>query len=330
MSYKRFKKWGIFNLLLAFMIVFTAACGPANEEADKQGGDENPEEVTQNEEQSFPVTITDDANREVTIDEEPESIVSLIPSNTEILFALDLGDRIDGVSEYCDYPKEAQDIQQVGAQDMDAERILEILPDIIFVTDYHHENHSDILEQYEEAGIDVVVTGSASSFDDTYQTMEMIAEATGTTDKADEVISDMQERLDTIKEKAKSITDQKKVWVEVSPAPDIYTTGKNTFMHEMLESIQAINVAEDQDGWVKMTEEEIVQLNPEVIITTYGYSVDNPEEEVYQRDGWDEVPAVKNEQVFNVEDDTVQRPGPRLIEGVEALAELIYPEIFKE
>lgn len=330
MNNKRLKKWGLFNFLLALMIAFSVGCGATTDEVDKRGNEEKSEEISQNEEQAFPVTITDDADREVTIDEEPESIISLIPSNTEILFALGLGDKIDGVSEYCDYPEEAQDIQQVGAQDMDAESILEILPDVIFVTDYHHENHADILEQYEEAGIDVVVTGSAESFDDAYQTMEMIAEATGATEEADEVISDMKERLEAIQEKAKSIEDKKKVWVEVSPAPDIYTTGKNTFMHEMLESIQAINVAEDQDGWVKMTEEEIVQLNPDVIITTYGYYVDDPEEEVYQRDGWDEVPAVKNEQVFNVDENSVQRPGPRLIEGVEALAELIYPEVFKE
>ena len=80
--------------------------------------------------------------------------------------------------------------------------------------------------------------------------------------------------MQAIKEKAQAITDKKKVWVEVAPAPDIFTTGKNTFMHEMLESIQAINAAEDQEGWVKLTEEEIVQLNPDVIITTYGYYVE--------------------------------------------------------
>lgn len=78
-----------------------------------------------------------------------------------------------------------------------------------------------------------------------------------------------------------------------------------------------------------MTEEEIVKLDPEVVITTYGYYVDNPREEVLNRDGWAEVPAVKNEQVFDVDSDTVTRPGPRLIEGVETLADFIYPEIFK-
>ena len=135
--------------------------------------------------------------------------------------------------------------------------------------------------------------------------------------------------MEIIKEKAKTITEPKKVWIEVSPAPDIFTTGKGTFLNEMLETIHAENVASDQEGWVKFTEEQIVNLMPEVIITTYGYYVDNPAAGVLKREGWQEVPAVLNNKVFDIDNDTVTRPGPRLIDGVETLAELIYPEIFK-
>ena len=199
------------------------------------------------------------------------------------------------------------------------------------MTDYHYKTHPDVLQKFEEAGIDVIVVGSATSFEDVYSNIEMIGEATGSKTEAEEIVTDMKDRLQAIKDKAAAvITDKKKVWVEVSPAPDIFTTGQNTFMHEMLESIQAINAAEKQVGWVKMTEEEIVQLNPDVIITTYGYYVEDPKAEVLAREGWAEVPAIKNGNVFDVDSDTVTRPGPRLIEGVETLAELIYPEIFKQ
>ncbi|PWA12251.1 ABC transporter substrate-binding protein [Pueribacillus theae] len=310
------------------MMALIAGCGTQSDKESSQK--EEPKETTATNENPFPVTFKDDAGREVTIESEPESIVSIQPSNTEILFALGLGDKIIGVSDFCNYPAETKDIEKVGGQDIDAEKVLTLLPDVAFVTDYHYNNHPDILEQFEEAGIKVVVTGSASSFDDAYSTIEMLANATGTPDEAEKVITGMKERLEAIKEKAKSIKDKKRVWVEVSPAPDIFTTGKNTFLNEMLESIQAINVAADQEGWVKMNEEEIVKLNPDVIITTYGYYVDEPEQEVYKREGWAEVPAVKNKQVFDVDNDTVTRPGPRLIEGVERLAELIYPETFKK
>ena len=327
------KKWGLFSIVLLLSILMMIGCGTQEQNTqDKEGAtsNEKTEEVAQNNE-GFPVTITDDANREVTIKEKPETIVSIQTSNTEIAFALGLGDKIIGVSDYDNYPKEALEKQKVGGQDINSELVLSLLPDMALVTDYHYKTHPDVLKKFEEAGIDIIVVGSAVSFEDVYSNIEMIGEATGSKTEAEEIVTDMKERLQAIKDKAAaSVTDKKKVWVEVAPAPDIFTTGQNTFMHEMLESIQAINAAEKQEGWVKMTEEEIVQLNPDVIITTYGYYVEDPKAEVLAREGWAEVPAVKSGNVFDVDSDTVTRPGPRLIEGVEMLAELIYPETFKQ
>lgn len=108
---------------------------------------------------------------------------------------------------------------------------------MVLVTDYHFNNYPEILANFEEAGIKVIVTGSASSFADVYSMIEMIATATGSQVNGEEIISDMKQRLSVIKEKAAAVTNKKTVWVEVSPAPDIFTTGKNTFMHEMLELI---------------------------------------------------------------------------------------------
>ncbi len=329
---KFFKKWGLFSLALLLIMVMMSGCG-AQKQGNKGENNVKEEAAKTNKEngQRFPITITDDAHRKVTIDAEPKKIVSIQASTTEIAFALGLGDKVIGVSDYCNYPPEAVKKEKVGGQDINAEKVLTLLPDIALVTDYHYKTHPDILKQFEDAGIKVIVVGSASSFKDVYSTIAMIGKATGSETKAQEIISDMKKRHEAIKEKAaKAITDKKKVWVEVSPAPDIYTTGKNTFMNEMLESIQAVNAAGDHEGWVKLNEEEIVKLHPDVIITTYGYYVDNPKNQVLAREGWAEVPAVKNKKVFDVDNDTVTRPGPRLIEGVETLAELIYPEVFKE
>ncbi|TSI11801.1 ABC transporter substrate-binding protein [Lysinibacillus sp. BW-2-10] len=324
------KKWGLFCSTLLLSMGILVGCGSQEEKAqDETTTDAKTEETSNATNESFPVTITDDANREVTIEEAPETIVSIQASNTEIAFALGLGDKIVGVSDYDNYPAETADIQKVGAQDINAELVLTMMPDMALVTDYHYNTHPQVLEKFEEAGIDVVVVGGAESFADAYDNIAMIGQATGTTDEADKIIADMKERLEAIKDKAASITEKKRVWVEVSPAPDIFTTGKNTFMHEMLESINATNVAEEHDGWVKLNEEEIVQLNPDVIITTYGYYIEDPKAEVLAREGWAEVPAIKDGNVFDVDSDTVTRPGPRLIEGVESLAKFIYPETFK-
>lgn len=331
---KFMKKWGLLYVVLLLSMFMIVGCG--SQEENTQGEQNTETETTQKEGntedgQQFPVTITDDADQEVTIESEPESIVSIQASNTEIAYALGLGDKMVGVSDYCNYPPEALEKEKVGGQDINVEMVLSLQPDLALVTDYHYETHPDILKQFEEAGIKVIVVGDTSSFEEVYENIVMIGQATGTEEKANEIVTDMKDRLTAIKEKAaEEITDKKKVWVEVSPSPDIFTTGKNTFMHEMLESIQAVNAAEDQEGWVKLTEEEIVKLNPDVIITTYGYYVENPSEQVLARKGWADVPAIKNEQVFDVDNDTVTRPGPRLIEGVETLAKLIYPEVFEK
>lgn len=323
------KKWGLLSVLLVLTLTIITGCGTQEKnDVSNIEKEDAQEEVVKNNESQFPVTITDGANREVTIDDEPKTIVSIQTSSTEISFALGLVDKIIGVSDYDNYPPEALEKEKVGAQDINTELVLSLLPDLALVTDYHYNTHPELLKQFEEAGIDVVVVGDASSFEDVYGNIELIAEATGSNEQAQKIITDMKQRHEAIKEKAKMITDEKKVWVEVSPAPDIFTTGTNTFMHEMLESINATNAAEAHEGWVKLTEEEIVQLNPDVIITTYGYYIDNPRDQVLSREGWNEVPAVKNEQVFDVDSDTVTRPGPRLIEGVEAIAEFVYPEVF--
>ncbi|WP_226666137.1 ABC transporter substrate-binding protein [Metabacillus litoralis] len=327
------KKWTLFSFILVLIMMFTIGCGSdsVKPEEDSPTTAEKTEEATSSEADApFPVTVVDGTGEEVTIDTEPETIISVIPSNTEITYAIGQGDKLIAVDNYSNYPEETANLEKIGDQQLNVEKILALQPDLALVTEYQHENNQDVLKQFKEAGIDVVVINSAESFDQVYKSIALVGEVTGASEEAEKVVSEMKESLEEIKEKAKAVKEKKKVWVEVSPAPDIFTTGQNTFLHEMLESINAINTAGDQTGWVKMTEEEIVSLNPDVIITTYGYYVDNPKEAVLSRDGWDEVPAIKQEQVFDVDNDTVTRPGPRLIDGVETLAKLIYPEVFEK
>ncbi|TXC86076.1 ABC transporter substrate-binding protein [Metabacillus litoralis] len=314
-------------------MMFTIGCGTdsVQQEKDSSTTTENTEDASTTEvDAPFPVTVTDGTGEEVTIESEPKTIVSVIPSNTEITYAIGQGEKLVAVDEYSNYPEETAELEKIGGQQLNVEKILALQPDLALVTEYQHDNNRDVLTQFKEAGTDVIVINSAESFDQVYQSIALIGKVTGASEEAEQVVTEMKESLEEIREKAKAVTEKKKVWVEVSPSPDIFTTGKNTFMHEMLESINAINTAGDQTGWVKMTEEEIVTLNPDVIITTYGYYVENPTEGVLSRAGWDEVPAIKQEQVFDVNNDTVTRPGPRLIDGVETLAKLIYPDVFEK
>lgn len=320
------KGFSLLALLLLLTFSVLTGCG-SNDEPKKE---ETKSEQGDSKQGTFPVTIKDSTGKDITIEKKPEKIVSLLPSITENLFALGLDKEIVGVSEYDNYPEAATKKEKVGSQDMNVEKILALQPDVAFLQEYHVQNHASAVKQLEDAGITVVVPdGTQSSFEDAYKVMKLLAKATGKEKEADAIIADMKEKVAAIKEKAKNVTEKKKVWVEVSPAPDIFTTGKNTFMNEMIEMVGAENVAADQDGWVKMSEEEAVKLNPDVIITTYGYYVENPSEQVLNRKGWAEVNAVKNKQVFDVDSDATTRPGPRLVQGVEELGKAIYPDVFK-
>ena len=306
------------------LTVFMAGCSSMN------GNEKASEKKQENESTStaFPVEVKDGSGETIKIEEKPESIVSLLPSNTETAYALGLGDKIIGVSDYCNYPTEAADKPKVGGLEINVEKVMELNPDLLLLSASHFSNAKDTIKQLQTVGIDVIIVPDANSFDEAYGTIELIAKATGTSDKAEAIISNMKKEVAVIKEKAQNIKDKKKVWVEVSSSPDLYTAGSETFMGDMLEIIQAENIAADQKGWVTMSEEQVIERNPDVIITTYGYYIDNPEEQIYERKAWSEVSAIRNKQIYDVNNDTVSRPGPRLIEGLQLLAEKIYPETF--
>ena len=319
-------KSGFFAIIFLLSVLLLTACGSADEK-DKTT-DNNQAQTEQSQSEAFPITLKDDIGNEVTIDEKPEKIVSILPSATEILFALGLDDEIIGVSEFDNYPEEALSKEKIGDMDMNTEKVISLMPDVAFLAKYNYENAAETIKQLEELGIKVVIIDTEESFEATYKSIELIGKVTGTTEEADEIVSSMKDKVEQIKEKASQVTEKKKVWVEVSPQPDIYTAGQHTFIDEMLNLIGAENVA-TEEGWYNANEEEIVHLNPDVIIITYGDYVENAVDQVTSRNGWQEVTAVKNKAVYDVDSDMTTRPGPRLVDGVEELGKAIYPEIFK-
>ncbi|WP_044747982.1 ABC transporter substrate-binding protein [Bacillus alveayuensis] len=319
-------------LLAVFLLTFGFIVGCSNESAGNTQPKQDAKQETKTEEAAFPVTLTDGSGEEVTIDAEPQKIVSLMPSNTEIAYELGLAEKIVGVSDFDNYPKDVENKEKIGdLMNLNIEKIISLQPDLVLAHASGENQQKDGWQQLKDAGITVLVVNDATTFEGVYQSIELIGKATGTTEKANEIIENMKTKLNDIQEKAKAIKEEEKVtvWVEVSPAPEIYTAGKGTFIHDMLEMISAKNAAGDQEGWPMYTEEKAVALNPDVIVTTYGYYVQNAAEQVMARPAWKDVPAVKNKRVYDVHSDLVTRPGPRLIEGVEELAKVIYPEVFK-
>ncbi|MFD2762020.1 ABC transporter substrate-binding protein [Lentibacillus juripiscarius] len=328
-------------LLFLLVSMFTAGlligCGSGGTDTGSQDqstndSSEQTEDTGETAESAFPLTVTDALDNEVTIDDKPERIVSVIPSNTEIAFALGLGDEIVGVSDHDNYPEEVKEKERIGGLEMNIEVIISLKPDLVLAHASSAESSQEGLQQLRDSGIDVFVVHDAQDIEGTYQSIKQIGKVTGTEEKAADIVSGMKEDFASISEKAEAVSEdeRKSVFFEVSPAPDIYTAGKNTFFDALLQVVHADNAAKELDGWVPIDPEAILEMNPDVIVTTYGSTVDNPVKKVMNRDGWGDMNAVANEQVYDVPSDLVSRPGPRLTEGAKEIAKVVYPEIFEE
>ncbi|MDT1119574.1 ABC transporter substrate-binding protein [Bacillus altitudinis] len=311
------------GIWLSLLLVIGVLAGCAGAETDQKTNSSKPKETAAT---AFPVSIKDAAGKTVEIKEQPKRIVSLIPSNTEVAYALGLGDKIVGRSDFDSYPKEVEKVEKIGGLDFNVEKVISLKPDLV-LAHASQMSSKDGFKQLEDAGIQVLTVNDAASFKDVYKSINMIGEAAGVKKASTKLVDEMKSKLNDIKKQAESISKdkQKIVFVEVSGAPEIYTTGKQTFMDEMLSVIHAKNAAGDQTGWVQMTEESIIKRNPDAIVTIDGASL----ADLKKRDGWKAIKAVKEKQVFQLNTDLASRPGPRLVEGVEALAKSIYPDTFK-
>lgn len=323
------KKYWKFGASAGLAAMLLAGCGgqDAPTAENEETPVDTPKEVTEAE---FPVTMKDATGEEVVIEAEPEAVVSMVPSNTEIAYELGLGEKIVGVSDFDNYPEEAASVEKIGGQEFNVEKIISLQPDLVLA----HESGLGVgeagIQQLRDAGLAVYVVSEAQSFDEVYETMTVIGQATGTMKEADALVSEMEAQVDEIEEQANTITEPKKVFVEVGSSPEIYTTGSGTFMDEMLDILNAENAAGELEGWVSIDPEAIVEKNPDVIISTEGAYVPDAVEKIKTRNGFAEVAAVKEDAVYNVDSDKVTRSGPRLTEGLMEMAQAIYPEVFSE
>lgn len=323
------KMW---QLLLTAMlaVVLLAACSSEPKKEEAPDSEKTTEEVTTDEvtNTSYPYTLTDAAGEEVTFEKVPESVISLLPSNTETLFAIDAGDRVIAVTENDDYPEQVADLDTVGDYTVNVEKVISLQPEVVFAHEMMLGSSEEGLNQIRNAGIPVVVVPNAGTFEETYDTIQMIGEVMDKNKEAAEVVAGMQEKVADIKEKAKAITEKKRVFVENSDEPEIYAPGKNTFPQQYLEMINAENIV-TEDGWVMISPETIVNESPDVIVVMYSY-VPDIVEKIKTRDGFDTVTAVKEDQIVQVDENITSRTGPRLAEGLEAFAKAVYPEVFGE
>ncbi len=313
-------------LLLSIPLALTlGAC--QDDSAEAPATEETPEETATETSGDTPYTVTDDRGEDIEFEQAPETIVSLIPSNTEIVFALGAGEQLVGVTDFDNYPEAAQDIERVSdSVEFNAEKIIQLDPDVVLA--YSTGEAPPALSQLEDADIPVFVIQSATSFDEVYGDIEQIASVLAKEEQGAEVIEGIQTQIEDVQERLAAVEEQEEVYVEISPSPEIYTTGKSTFMQEILDHAQVTNVFEDLEGWPNISEEEVITRDPETILTTVSY-VEDAVGDIEARDSWSAVEAIENGEVHFIDSDITSRPGPRIGEAVQLVAETVYPELME-
>jgi iron complex transport system substrate-binding protein len=305
---RKFQKLSLW--LLAMILVVLAGCGGQTSTSDvstprKPGA------------MNYPLKIKDQMGNEVTIKKQPQRIVTLVPSATEITYALGLDKQMVGNTTNDDYPEAAKKLPKVGDMNVNPEKVLSLKPDVVFADEM---NGKETIDKLKKLGLTVIVL-NAESIKEVYQSIDIVGKVTNRARESDQLVAKMQSDLLPLYRKLGSLPEQKrlKVWVEISP--DLYTAGKGTFMDELVRFAGGKNVAGNLNGWVKVSPEEVVKWNPDVIICTHGDT-----KAILARKGWQNMKAVKEKRVIAVDANLTSRPGPRIIQGYKEIAKAIYPD----
>ena len=268
------------------------------------------------------VTVTDMYGREITLDQPATRIVALTAADCEILCALGCEDALVGIGEYCDYPASILSLPVVNSgAETNVEQIIALEPQVVLMGDMAQTEEQ--VSALENAGIKVVIS-NADDIEGVYTAIRMIGALMGKNDEAEAMIADMQATFDEIA--AKSESTGKTVYFEISPLQwGLWTAGKGTFMDELATMCGLTNAFADVEGWASVSEEQVIERDPDYIVTIMMYHGEGPTpvEEILGRTGWENMKAIVNQDVLNADNNEISRPGPRLKDAAVQLFEFV-------
>jgi len=302
-----------FIFVLMALTLLLAACGPVA----------TPTPTT--------LTFTDGLGREVKLTGPAQRVVSLAPSNTEILFAVGAGKQVVGCDDFSDYPPEAGSLPKIGSlEKQNTEQIVALNPDLVLAAEI---NSQEQVKALTDLGLTVYYLSNPKTIEDLYTNLEIVAQLTGHEPETVKLIEALKARVTAVDEKLKGATAKPVVFYELDstdPAKP-WTAGPGTFIDLLLNRAGGANLttlAGVTEAYPQISVEQVVSTDPDLILlgdAMWGVTV----ESVGQRPGWEKLKAVTGNQVFPFDDNLVSRPGPRLVDGLEALAKLLHPELFK-
>lgn len=275
------------------------------------------------------ISVIDGLGRQVTLAGPAQRVVTLAPSNTEILFAIGAGEQVAGRDQFSDYPAEAAAVTDIGSvfEALNTELIVSLEPDLVLAAEVNTPEQVNALE---ELGITVYYLNNPHTLEEMYGNLEIVAQLTGRAAEAATLIESLKARVAAVDEVIAPISSRPSVFYELDgtdPAKP-YTAGQGTFITLLIERAGGFNIASEIEGYPQFSLEQVVAADPAFIIlgdSLYGVTP----ESVAARPGWGDLSAVTSGQVVPFDDNLVSRPGPRLVDGLEALARLLHPGIWE-
>lgn len=286
------------------------------------------------EELSSPLTIVDGVGRTVTITNYPDMIVSIAPSCTEILFALDLQEKVVGAPTYSGYSSEIQeridsgDLTTVGSfSQISIETIVGLNPDLILAKGGYQLSTAERLMELDKT----VVVVTHEGFNGLLNDISLIGKITGQDEETEAFVGDMESRAQVIVDKTKDLT-KPSVYVEYYFNGGFASYGSTSVVNELITMAGGVNIFGDYDGqYMETSTEEILKANPEIIIISKGVMSEGcglTPQTIRDRAGWDITTAVKENQIYEVDENLITVAGPKLVDGLEELAKILHPELF--
>jgi len=267
--------------------------------------------------------VIDDYGRAVKISGVPQRIVSVAPTPTEILFAVGAGQQVVGVDNYSDYPAAAAALPKVGSFSLNIEAIMALNPDLIIAGDLVPLQQ---LELISDRGVPYILFADRT-LEDVFKTIRLAGVVTGHVDEADQLATDLSARVDAITNKTLADGVSKpKVYVEYYP---MWSYGPGSFGDDLIMLAGGENIAGNASSeYPMLTNEFIIAQNPDVIVYTTGVMSTTTTDSIAGRSGWSSITAVSTGNIHSVDDNLLSRYGPRVVDGLEALAEILHPELF--
>lgn len=330
---KRIILW-IVALLLLLTAFGCARPQPGETAAQPVQGALPSEQPTPNEEAepsaALPETRTDRSGATYDVIPNAQKIISLAPSNTEILIGLGYADALVAVdTNSYDVVGLPANLPMLDMMSPDAESIVALEPDIVFSSDINMISGAEVFQPLTDAGIQVVYVPNAISIDDIVQDITFIAALLSNEAEGEALAANMLKEIDAVVQKVKDAAlESPTVYFEISPAPYMYSTGSGTYLQDIFDRLNITNIFADQDGYFSPSAEEIVTLNPQIILTNCTYTED-PSGELLGRTGFESIDAIQNEQVFVIDANPSSRQSQHVSDAVQQIAKAVYPVLFK-